>query len=75
MDNAAINQRLLRAQMALRGVRPRDLAEAQGWSETTLYRKLSGKTAFTAPEIQTCAELLTLDTATANSIFFAGQIA
>ena len=70
MDGAIINRNLLKSQMALRGVNVKDMAKAQDWSDTTAYRKVNGKVAFTAPEIQACVELLDLDTATANSIFF-----
>lgn len=71
MDGAMINRNLLKSQMALCGVNGKAFAEAQGWSITTAYRKINGKVAFTAPEIQVCVELLTLDSETADRIFFA----
>lgn len=74
MDGAMINTNLLKSQMTLRGINGKDLADAQGWSSTTTYRKINGKVAFTAPEIQVCVELLSLDSETANKIFFAGKM-
>jgi len=67
-----INSNLLKSQMVLRGVETSAFATAQGWSMTTAYRKLNGKVAFTVPEINICVELLSLDSDTANQIFFAG---
>jgi hypothetical protein len=69
-----INRNLLKSQMALCGVNGKALADAQGWSSTTAYRKINGKVAFTAPEIQVCVELLTLDSETASRIFFAEKM-
>ena len=74
MDGAMINRNLLKSQMTLCGITGKDLADAQGWSSTTAYRKINGKVAFTAPEIQVCVELLSLDSETANEIFFAGKM-
>jgi len=74
MDSAIINTNLLKSQMVLRGVNTKALADAQKWSSTTANRKINGKTAFTAPEIQVCVELLTLDTETASKIFFADKM-
>lgn len=74
MDGAMINRNLLKSQMTLRGVTGKALADAQGWSSTTAYRKINGKVAFTAPEIQVCVELLSLDSETASEIFFAGKM-
>ena len=65
-----VNTNILQAQMKLRGVTSKELAKAQNWCMTTAYRKISGKTAFTAPEIQACVELLSLDSQTAQAIFF-----
>lgn len=70
MDGAMINRNLLKSQMTLRGINGKALADAQGWSSTTAYRKINGKVAFTAPEIQVCVELLSLDSETASKIFF-----
>jgi len=49
-----MNTNLLLSHMKLKNVSTKDLADAQGWSMTTVYRKINGKTNFTAPEIQTC---------------------
>lgn len=70
MDGAMINRNLLKSQMTLRGITGKALADAQGWSSTTAYRKINGKVAFTAPEIQVCVELLSLDSEIARQIFF-----
>ena len=71
MDGATIiNTNLLKSQMTLHGVTAKNLAAAQSWSEATTNRKINGKTAFTAPEIQVCVELLNLDPQTASEIFF-----
>jgi len=74
MDGAIINSNLLKSQMVLRGVSAKDLATVQGWSASTVDRKINGKTAFTAPEIQSCVTLLQLDSETASQIFFAGKV-
>ena len=58
--------------MTLKGVTTKDLADAQGWSMSTAYRKITGKVAFTVPEVQLCKELLDLDAPTTNAIFFCG---
>lgn len=74
MNGAMINRNLLKSQMTLRGITGKALADAQGWSSTTAYRKINGKVAFTAPEIQVCVELLSLDSEIASQIFFAGKM-
>ena len=71
---AHINCRLLKSQMILQGVSRKDLAMALNKSVATAHRKVNGKVAFTAPEIQACVELLGLDTSTANLIFFAEKV-
>ena len=53
-----VETRMLRAHMTLKGVTTKDLADAQGWSMSTAYRKITGKVAFTVPEVQLCKELL-----------------
>ena len=73
MDGAMINRNLLKSQMTLRGITGKALADAQGWSSTIAYRKINGKVAFTAPEIQVCVELLSLDSEIASQIFFCRQ--
>lgn len=69
-----IDTRLLQAQMVLKGVTTKDLADAQGWSKSTSYRKVSGQSDFTAPEIQRCVKLLDVDAETASQIFFAQDL-
>lgn len=70
MEQSYIKQKVLKAQMVLRDVSTENFADALGWSITTAYRKINGLSAFTAPEIQKCVELLSLDSETANEIFF-----
>jgi len=70
MDGAIIDSKLLKSQMALHGVSAKDLEKAQNWSPATTHRKINGKVAFKAPEIQACVELLGLDPITAGKIFF-----
>lgn len=72
--NASINKSLLKAQMALQNVSCKDLAQADGWSLTTVYRKVNGQTAWTVPEVQICVELLFLDSAVAGKIFFVAEL-
>lgn len=72
--NTGFKQKLLKAQMTLQGVSCKDLADAEGWSLTTVYRKVNGKTAWTVPEVQVCVELLSLDSEVASKIFFAGKM-
>ena len=67
-----VETRMLRAHMTLKGVTTKDLADAQGWSMSTAYRKITGKVAFTVPEVQLCKEFLDLDAPTTNAIFFCG---
>lgn len=60
--------------MTLKGVTTKDLADVQGWSMSTAYRKVTGRAAFTVPEVQLCKELLDLDTPATNAIFFAADL-
>lgn len=69
-----IDTRLLLSQMTLKGVSTKDLADAQGWSMSTAYRKINGKVAWSIPELQTVKDLLDLDTATRDAIFFAADL-
>lgn len=69
-----INRNLLLSQMKLKDVSVKDFADAQSWSETTAYRKINGKTAFTAPEIQITVDLLSLEPETATNIFFTAKL-
>lgn len=74
MDNSMINSKLLKSQMILKGISGKAFAEAQGWSPTTAYRKINGRVAFTAPEIQVCIKFLALDSGIASEIFFASNL-
>lgn len=69
-----IDTRLLLSQMTLKGISTKDLADAQGWSMSTAYRKINGKVAWSIPELQTVKDLLDLDTATRDAIFFAADL-
>lgn len=69
MNGVLINTNLLKAQMTLRGVTVKAFADAQGWSMATAYRKINGRVAFTAPEIQLSVELLSLSSTVASQIF------
>ncbi len=72
--NTTFNRNLLKAHMTLRSIGCKDLADAEGWSLTTAYRKVNGRVAWTVPEVQTCVTLLSLDSGTASEIFFAGKM-
>lgn len=72
--STALNLKLLKSQMLLKGISCKDLADAEGWSFTTTYRKVNGKVAWTVPEVQVCVEQLSLDSETASKIFFAGKM-
>lgn len=74
MVKPMINSNLLKSHMILKGINGKTLAEEQGWSATTAYRKINGKVAFTAPEIQVCVKLLSLDVDVASEIFFASHL-
>lgn len=69
-----LDTRLLRSQMTLKGVSTKDLADAQGWSMSTAYRKINGEVAWLIPELQTVKNLLGLDLATRDAIFFASDL-
>lgn len=69
-----VKTQILRAHMTLKGVTTKDLADAQGWSMSTAYRKITGKVAFTVQEVQLCKELLELDAPTTHEIFFAADL-
>ena len=69
-----VKTQVLRAYMTLKGVTTKDLADAQGWGMSTAYRKLTGKSAFTVPEMQLCQKFLDLDASTMSAIFFAPDL-
>ena len=62
-----------RAQLALRGVTHRRLAEKLGIDESTLYRKIVNDGCFTRDEINTIIDFLMIEDPT--SIFFASELA
>lgn len=64
-----LDTRLLRSQMTLKGISTKDLADAQGWSMSTAYRKINGEVAWLIPELQIVKNLLGLDLATRDAIF------
>lgn len=69
-----IDTRLLRSQMTLKGISTKDLADAQDWSMSTAYRKINGEVAWLIPELQIVKDLLGLDLATRDAIFFASDL-
>lgn len=69
-----LNTPLLKAQMLIRGVTTKALADAQNWSMSTAYRKINGRVLFNAKEIQTVVALLSLDAETATNIFFSQEL-
>ncbi len=69
-----INTRLLLAQMTLKAKTTKDLADAQGWSMSTAYRKINGKAAWFVPEVQRCTDFLELTENLVNEIFFAADL-
>ncbi|MCD7958189.1 MAG: hypothetical protein LUF89_01340 [Ruminococcus sp.] len=69
MNGVLINTNLLKAQMTLRSVTVKAFVDAQGWSMATAYRKINGKVAFMAPEIQLSVELLSLSSTVTSQIF------
>lgn len=64
------NTPLFKAQMLIGGISTKALADAQGWSMSTTYRKINGRTLFNTKEIQIAMQLLRLDAETATKIFF-----
>lgn len=69
-----INTRVLQSQMTLKGVSTKDLADAQGWSMSTTYRKVNGKSAWSVLELQKVKDFLALSVDLMNTIFFAGDL-
>ena len=51
------------------GLKKKEVAKLMGINEATLYKKLSGKSDFTQPEMQKVCTILSLDSPT--TIFFA----
>ena len=69
-----LNRPLLLSQLALHEMTRSALAEKLGWSKSTLYRKINGKTDFTAQEIDKCYEVLELSADMASAIFFSREM-
>lgn len=65
---------LLLAKMKLKGITAQSLADVQNWGKSTVYRKINGKSDFTAPEIQVCADLLALNAQEITDIFFTVEL-
>ena len=64
--------RKLRANVVLRGMTMRQVAEALDIDVTTLYRKMNGESDFYRAEIQKLCETLDIDDPA--SIFFASEL-
>lgn len=62
---------LFKAKLALNKKTIKDVAEAIGVSEATLYRKIGGKSDFTRNEIQLMRKYLNLSAMDIEEIFFA----
>lgn len=56
-----MNPNALRAQMALKGIKTKDLCGAIGISKSAFARKMSGSSDFTRKEIQLIIECLDID--------------
>lgn len=69
-----LNCPLLKAHMLLAHVSTKDLADAQGWSMSTTYRKINGRVLFNSKEIQIAVDLLGLSMEIATEIFFAPDL-
>ncbi len=66
-----MNSQMLKAQMILSGITPRNLCEKLGISRSTYYKKLRGASEFTQSEIREIKHILSLDDEHVCSIFFA----
>ena len=66
-----LNRNKLKAKVIENGFAMKQIAKMLQISESTLYRKINGKSDFTRKEIQDLKEILNLDTKTAEEIFFA----
>lgn len=69
-----LSPNLLKARMVLLNVSAQDLQALEGWSKTTLYRKLNGQSPFTVHEIDCCAKALELSNDDILRIFFNAEI-
>lgn len=64
-----INKQLFRARLVEQGLCVRDAAHACGINETTMYRRLDGKTEFTLGEIRALIQFMHLTPEDATRIF------
>ena len=69
-----MNSRLLRARMIMEDVGIGQFAKAIGKAHQTASLKISGRVAFTFPEMMTLAKLLNLSLEDVNNIFFDGNL-
>ena len=69
-----INVKRLKAAQVLSGFSNADLAGKIGINPCTLYRKMAGKSEFTASELLAIKEALSLDIESFNLIFFAQNL-
>lgn len=67
------NEKLLKAQMVLKGVSNKELSEALGINESTLYRKIKADGNFNREEIKTIISVLDIENP--YDIFFAEELA
>lgn len=67
------DERRFKAQVVLAGLTMRQVAAELGIDETTLYRKMSGKSDFYRKEIQRLCDLLKIEDPAA--VFFAEELA
>lgn len=65
-----VNAQRLKAAMVLRNFNAERLAKEIGISESALYKKMSGKTDFTLPEVRAIERALVLDIKVSRAIFF-----
>lgn len=65
-----INKRLLKAKLILAGITCTDYARHMGWTKTTLYNRMNGKTEYVASDIGRTVALLQLTPQEAQDIFF-----
>ena len=70
-----LNAAALRAKMADRSCSAKDFSESLGLSKSAFYRRLSGKSFFTVPEVLLCEKLLGLTSDERDRIFFADEVA
>lgn len=66
-----VDAKRLKIAMVEVGITYADLAKKIGVSYTTLYRKITGATEFTLPELRSIVEALQLTEAEMHTIFFA----